>query len=884
MLLASIDPDAGAAPTEALPATLGRYTLGKTLGAGGMGVVVAAHDPVLDREVAIKVLRPRSPSGPRRAELLAREARAMARLSHPHVVQVFDAGVDDARLWVAMERWPGTTLRSAMHQPPAWPQARGRLLDIAAGVAAAHAAGVIHRDLKPDNVLVGTDGRVAVADFGLAAGGPSSSPTTLRETTRTEASPSTALTERSLGQVAGTPLYMAPEQHRGERVDARADVFGFCAMAYELLYGVPPFAGASVEEVFAAKLRGELQTPRWTTGPRRMRSVLRRGLAADPAARWPTMDAVHRALRGSSSPRRWVVGGLLGVGLVGVMGAARNHAAPTAACLEATALEDGWAAARGALVGPNRGSDQLGPDRQRVVRSMEHYVADWTATWRESCAATNDPAIDRMECLDPGRAALESLWEAMQEQPPPSLQEVELAVRHLPALEPCRDWTNPAGSEGTASRSARIEARARLAQAITLMHLGRYPASQQRLGEPATTDDLALNVDFVLQRARLEYTAGRYEDAQEPGRRAHEDAIAAGLDRRAAEAATLLARIAVGAGQPDQGLKWLRHAEAAAARVPRRGRLAWELPAAATMVHQGLGDLDAALAHGRKALAQHELDAGRHAWVLAGPLNDLANIHVLRRELDEARALVDRGLELCERSFGSDHPQSGVLHTTLATIEIRSGNLDAAATQLRAADRAWSGNAAHQSSRILVKLNLGTLELARERWEEGRAALTEVLEPLEQTHGETSQGYIAALTNVGIAELELGRLADARRRFERSLALREQLSTEPSTGVAEMITDLGLVDLAEDQPTRAQARFLDAIARYEAAAGPDHGSISYPLIGLADARLAQGDPEAAVAPLRRALALREAGGFSPNDIAEVRTKLAAAETTGAATP
>ena len=251
---------------------IGRYVIDQPLGGGGMSVVYAAHDPELQRRVAIKLLRPDRGDG----ERLIREARALARLSHPNVVTVFDAGADRGRRFLAIELVDGGTLNAWLGQAR---RTTGEiiacLLGAARGLAAAHAAGVVHGDVKPDNLLVGRDGRVRVTDFGLA---------------RLDTATSQGRT------IAGTPAYMAPEQMLGGEADARSDQWALCATLYEALAGVRPFAG-DLAARRAAITSGQLAPPAQGRDlPGWVRAIATRGLAADPAARWPAMAAVVGAL------------------------------------------------------------------------------------------------------------------------------------------------------------------------------------------------------------------------------------------------------------------------------------------------------------------------------------------------------------------------------------------------------------------------------------------------------------------------------------------------------------------------------------------------------------------------------------------------------------
>ena len=300
-------------------ATVGRYVIDAHVGAGGHGRIYAAHDPELDRRVALKVLRAERDDEVGRERLL-REARALAKLSHPNVVAVHDVGVDGERVFVAMEFVPGTSLRQALagRRPP-WREVLELLLPAARGLAAIHAAGLVHRDLKPDNIMIGDDGRVRVVDLGLARA-PRRSPDESLASTPGAAAEGTTLT--GTGVRAGTPAYMAPELWRGEAGDARSDLFAFCVTLWEALYGERPFAGRSPAELVMA-LAGRAPTapagapelPGW------LHRALVRGLSFEPGERYPSMDALVDALgRGLRRARgRWAAAAL-GVVLAAAVG------------------------------------------------------------------------------------------------------------------------------------------------------------------------------------------------------------------------------------------------------------------------------------------------------------------------------------------------------------------------------------------------------------------------------------------------------------------------------------------------------------------------------------------------------------------------------------
>jgi eukaryotic-like serine/threonine-protein kinase len=294
---------------------LGRYVISGGLGAGGMGVVYAAEDPRLGRRVALKLLRSaRADAAGERQARLEREAQAMARLSHPNVLPVFDMGVEGGQVFLAMELVEGSNLAEWLRQRERpWREVLGLFLEAGRGLAAAHRAGLVHRDFKPANVLVGTDGRPRVTDFGLVR----------VDAAWEEAGAALAAgdSERTLtraGSVPGTPAYMSPEQLAGHPVDARGDQFSFCVALYEALNGVRPFAADAPAES-RWRLRRSERSPRL---PGRVRAALARGLALEPAERFASMEALLDALATApaSHGRWWAVGLAVGLTLAGAAG------------------------------------------------------------------------------------------------------------------------------------------------------------------------------------------------------------------------------------------------------------------------------------------------------------------------------------------------------------------------------------------------------------------------------------------------------------------------------------------------------------------------------------------------------------------------------------
>jgi hypothetical protein len=357
---------------ELLPgAAVGRYVLRERIGAGGMGVVYAAHDPELGREVAIKVLKGELLAAqPEARDRIIREARAMARVSHPNVVTVFDAGRVGRHVFITMELVRGTSLRSWMLDRERTAAAIVDIFSAAGlGLAAAHDAGLVHRDFKPDNVLVGDDGRVRVTDFGLALANQAAAPAPGGDVSVTAT------------RVAGTPAYMAPEQHLAGNVDARSDQFSFAASLYEALHGARPFQGESYEELSKNVLAHRFAAPPADARvPRSLRVILERALSLRPGDRYASMSALLRALGRdrARAPRRLAVASLALLVIILLALGADWIARARAAAVTRTA----FAAARA----------QLG---RLVERRVETFVAmsslfSVTPIMREVAAATDE--------------------------------------------------------------------------------------------------------------------------------------------------------------------------------------------------------------------------------------------------------------------------------------------------------------------------------------------------------------------------------------------------------------------------------------------------------------------------------------------------------------
>jgi tetratricopeptide (TPR) repeat protein/predicted Ser/Thr protein kinase len=481
--------DLGAAPEPPLlrpGATIGRYHILRWIGSGGMGVVYAAYDPALDRRIALKLVRPEwQRAGSDGRALLQREAKSLARLSHPNVVVIYDVGTIGEQLFIAMEYIDGQTLRGWLQAAPRSPdEVLAVFRQAGEGLAAAHRAGLVHRDFKPDNIMIGDGGAVRVTDFGLARATDMaatqeglSAPQGLGGALP-GGEPQSQEARSTTGAIAGTPTYMAPELYDGTRADARTDQYAFCVSLYESLYGQHPFVTSDRQRMLGAMRGGEIRPP--PPGMTRqvgawIHEVLRRGLRPDPALRFPSMSALlhaldvdPRAMRRRRAQRGALLALLVAAGLFvrALVGPDRTKGP----CQGAEALLNGvWdeerrGAARAALLRAGLPGGEAA--WIRVSTALDQYAHRWAAHRRDVCEAAlrrdlSDGLRDlRMQCLDQRRSELLELTTLFAEGSAQAAQKAEQAAGTLTPLSACMGITLLAAPEPPPSDPA---IRARLA-------------------------------------------------------------------------------------------------------------------------------------------------------------------------------------------------------------------------------------------------------------------------------------------------------------------------------------------------------------------------------------------------------------------------------------
>jgi tetratricopeptide (TPR) repeat protein/predicted Ser/Thr protein kinase len=892
---AASSPPPAVEPAPAPGRVVGRYVVLSLLGAGGMGAVYAAYDPELDRKIALKLLRPDAVSVD--SARLLREARALAKLAHPNVVSVFDVGTVDAGVFIAMEFVDGVTVTE-------WLQQKNRrvhdILDLFAaagrGLAAAHQASVIHRDFKPDNMMVGHDGRVRVLDFGLArrvhdpqvTGVPRDDPRDPGDL---------ALTRE--GALLGTPAYMAPEQWHGEVAEARTDQFSFCVALWEALYGERPFRGGTTMALMNSVTRGQIQPP--TRNDRRVptwvRRALERGLSLSPADRYPTMDALLAALAHHGRRRRqWLVAGLAALALAGG-GALGLRARRVAACEAAgAAVTSVWNAAAEQTLRDTLAATQINyaeTTLQKLLPRLEQWTRNWSRTRERLCldaevdgTLTPEFADLATTCLEEQLDELSALLAALAGSARADVPRWIPAVAGLPDPSQCADWTalkrRPALPAEPAARTRFVELRHDLSAVHALLAAGRHAEGLARAETLlAAAEELGHRPLAVEARATLAELASNLDDrdrAEREYKRAFVEAGAIGLDDTAANAAVQLVGI-IGADdeRPAEGRQWSQPADMLVRRLGQeRGLLGARLLSREAAVARAQGHYDDALAFYRRALAIREELLGPEHPDVAGTYNNLAAVQRNLGAYDDALATHRRALAIQREALGPDHPELAATYNTLALLEQARGDYEQAQSLLEQAlaiGRPAFGDDDLQVATFLN--NLGRVHHVRGDYEQAQSLLEQALAIRETKLGKADLDVAITLQNLGLLHMVRGDRLAARALFERVLAIRERQLPEDHPELVNILDSLGTVLFRLGDYDRARELHRRVLATQERRLGPDHPNVGNSLRNLALVEHALGDTAGARALAERALAIGERSlGPDHPDVAALLNTLA----------
>lgn len=803
-----------AASTE--PGTrIGRYVVLEHVGAGAMGTVFAAWDTELRRKVALKLVHPvarvRGDADEAQGRLL-REAQAMARLNHPNVVAVHDAGTTGGDVFITLEWVPGETLADWQKGPRAWREIVRRYLDAGRGLAAAHAAGLVHRDFKPANVLLGEDGRVRVTDFGLAREAHASVPTAF-EAQHVErasiASASTGSRESDhagsgqltrTGALLGTPAYMSPEQLAGGAADARSDQFSFCVALWEALYGVRPFAGATVGELTRAIAAGVSVTPTVRGNaqvPASVRRALLRGLAVRPEDRHATIESLLSALTAASkSSRRLLTGGIALFAVCAVVAAYVLTSRGNPCSASSRHLAGVWdPVKRAELEKVIKGSGRK--DAKSLWASVEgalaRYAEGWTRAHTEACQATHvhreqsAELLDaRMVCLERRRLELHAVTSEILQAPPAALLRVSQAAHGLTDLSECSAAQVFRGThappEGTPERQewdALLEA---LAETKALKDAGRYRDGIERAKHAAALAAAqdgaqALHAEALVLRGELHGHLSEFKEAETWLHEALPLAERVGADAVAATAWMLLT-FNVGNQQSrfEEGRRFVAHAHASIERSGTHPALlaTWNnyrglLAFAEQQYEASIGYHQAALALRQRHFGEDHKDTASSHMMLG---NSLLEVGREEDALEHYRISGRTRVKL----HGPDHPSVAMIMNNIGEVLLGQRDLNGALSHAQRAQAIIETALGPEVPSIAFPLSLvADVHFARGDCERAVPLYAKSLALLEGAHGPKSPFLIRQLAGMGACEAEQGALGRAERRalLERAVTLSE---------------------------------------------------------------------------------------------------------------
>jgi len=827
---------------------VGRFTIRGLLGRGGMGEVYAAHDPELDRMVAIKLLRPEV-STTRADARLRREARAMAKLSHRNLVTVHDVGVHDGQLFVAMELIRGDTLRG-WAQGKSWREIVNAYVAAGRGLAAAHASGLVHRDFKPDNVMVGEDGRVAVGDFGLAVSAGDDAPD---------------------GGLAGTVRYMAPEQLERRNVDERSDQFAFCVALWEALDRDPfgPFVAGEdlTTSVGARRAAIAVGVPRKIAGvPMRVTRALARGLAVDPAERWASMTELVDHVDPTRRRNLIALGVIAGAAVMVAIGAtwwARTPAADPCTRVAAP-MQDVWKPDTA-----QKFHDAFAATKKpyaddaaaRTAAILERRAAAWSVMRVESCQATArgtqtaDLDRRRSRCLDARLAEQTVLVGALTHAPSADIVDQGLrAANGLPSIETCAnvgalleqapepavaaqlqldvaraDTIEKLGDTTLGPTLAALRARALAlgwAPALarvdsTIGHLawrrGDSAAGLEPLREGATAaaraKDDALGSRLLVLEADVLVDLDRASDAVEVAHAAELSAARAGdpADLHAA-ALDALADAYAALSKFDESDKAYAAAVALREQGDDRFDLASSLLNWSNMLNER-SDYARALPLSNRALELFRAELGEHHPDFARVMQSNANLLLQLRRLPEAKAQFEHALAIKVAAYGDDVPTVAMALHGLGAVAQEMGDQETAGKDFERAYEIWNTKLGPDSSlTLMARYSLGQNLRHRHKLPEAITTLNDVLAKRSGAKNPQPEKVANTLDSLAECYLDAKDYTKALDHAQRALAIREKVLGPTAGDVAESYGRIADIEKAKGDCGKAVEAARKALA------------------------------------------------------------------------
>jgi tetratricopeptide (TPR) repeat protein/predicted Ser/Thr protein kinase len=811
-----------------------RYILLKPLGQGGMGVVYAAYDPDLDRKVALKLLRPdkRTPDGNSERAWILREAQAMARISHPNVISVYDTGTFGSQVFVAMEFIHGRTLSTWIRKEKhTWQEVLRVFKEAGQGLKAAHKAGLVHRDFKPSNVLIGNDGRVCVLDFGLARLAQVAEEEEKAREGDEDAIDNgepVALALPDSDLIMGTPQYMPPEQYLSTNVDSRADQFSFCAAMYWALYRKRPFEPRQVARSAAESSRGTARTgkdeswkklPHTTAAkeppsdskvPAWVRKAVMKGLSLHPEDRFPSMDALLEVLSHDRrrTQKRGVLAaaGALALASAGVSGYVYQQSQLCAG--SETLVASVWGpTAREKLVNAFNatGKPFAAETATKVANMLDGYASQWAGMHTEACEATRvrgeqteELLSVRMVCLERRRKDLSALTSTLSDADGKVVERAVDAAAALPSLLPCQDITTlaeqPPLPADPQARSTIDQLVGQVAAVKALQDAGRYKAGLElaKKIEPqvVATSYVPLQAELSFYQGALMQHTGQVEEGIRRYEQAFDSAEVSRSDRTRVEVLTRLIFSLSTQGQVEDAARWGQVAMAVLKRVGGEPQLAIDL------------------------------------------MGNLGNMALYQGRYEEAKDTFEKVRALMDSTLPADHPKRAKVSHALG----------------------------------LTALNMGDYPRAI-------ALLAESLKQTEAAKGSQHPEMATRHSMLASAYRESGNPEKALEHAQYALAMRKTLQGMEAPATAAAMDEVGMCLIALERHDEALAMFREAVAIKQKVLGDDSPDLSYSYDGVGQALLAAGKAAEAIEPLRKALSYNE---VEPETLAQTEFALAKA--------
>ncbi|HTR51157.1 MAG TPA: serine/threonine-protein kinase [Kofleriaceae bacterium] len=870
-------------------ATVGRYVIMDELGSGGMGVVYRAFDPELDRKVAIKLLQADATGESIGGQAwLQREAQAMARLSHPNVIAVYDVGsLPPDRVFVAMELVDGVTLRAWLKEEArTWREVVPLLRAAGAGLAAAHATGLVHRDFKPDNILVGRDLRVRVMDFGLARLQTDIDPPS-GETPDSQIEAKSPLAKHltEVGSLVGTPGYMAPELRAGHAADIRTDQFAFGVALYEALFKVRPYPKN------APKGTKPKPPPTDAKVPASVVRVVMRAISIDPNERFASMDALlaELAIDPGARTRRVVTAGIAvaALGGIGAGGYVLYHARPEVCTGLDSRLAGVWDAPtklriKSAFDATKR--PYAGKSFDALAHDLDAYSHEWVTTAVDSCQATRvrgeqtEEALSlRTVCLDRRLDELRSLAQVLIHADGELVEKADQLGAGLEPLHRCSDVAalRAPGLPPTEPKDVVSHAEQLLADAKAQLLAGHY---LECVNAGTEAGHLADELHYAPWKAEALVVAGAAWAGANNVEKADEVCTAAvwkGLEGRSdgltAEAA-LCAAATEAQHQAGQAKIWIQLARTIGGRNGNDPETELRALEVGGLVEASSGDVTASIATQQKALAFAERLAGDNVTELWRDEEVIGTTYARIGAWDQALPHLERALALHEAHVGPDHPDIATILTTLGAAYSKAARPDQArAAYIRALairERAEGPN----SPALALTLNNAADGMIRGGDTAGALVYLDRAKVIaEKSLGDANPLTQAVATTRAEALAAEGRLADSRAQYDAVLAIEAKLQSPlyGATLTSRMTTELGA-----RQWTAAADFAQRAIAVIEVGEGRDAPDLWQPLAGLARADVELGRRADARPLLERSIAIAQKAQIGAGELDPVKKLLA----------